>query len=245
MRRLPLTLSLGLSMLVLTASAQAPSPPPQAGGTTGTSNWSHSFWVALDKLGVVFREIGSLGGDATSGQIWVVSLATGAQQRIAAPAPMGWPVFGRDNQSVFALHDGGVVRLNGHAEEFLPLGSGRQWRKLIGVGPGDDVLGFVTGGPPARPAVLTAAGELHMLSAPKSAQERSQVSILLQENRAYEDGTDLLVQRSVRGGRGFDIYIVTGHADARTLTDCGDDYCGQPSLSPDHRYVVYVRAPAP
>lgn len=245
MNRLAPTVSLGLLMPILAASTQVPSPAPKAGDAAVTSNWSHSFWDALDKLGVMFREIGSLGGgETTGGQIWVFSLVTGEQQRIDAPAPMGWPVFGQDNHTVFALHDGRIVRLNGRGKENLPLGSSRKWRKLVGVGPGDTVLGFLIG-TPARPAVLTASGELHVLPAPTSAQERAQVSMLLQENRAYEDGIDLLVQRSVRGGRGFDISIVSGHANARTLTDCGDDYCGQPSMSPDHRYVAYVRAPAP
>jgi hypothetical protein len=30
----------------------------------------------------------------------------------------------------------------------------------------------------------------------------------------------------------------------KNISDCGDDACGQPSLSPDGRYVVYIRSPA-
>ena len=89
--------------------------------------------------------------------------------------------------------------------------------------------------------MLSPAGRLTVLPQPETAEERQQVSQLLQENRAYGDGTDLLVRRSARGGQGFDVVLVT-RGEERNLSDCGDAACGQPSLSSDHQQVLYVRA---
>ena len=55
------------------------------------------------------------------------------------------------------------------------------------------------------------------------------------------DGRELRVERSARGGRGFDVFLVSGNV-ARNLSDCGDDTCGQPSLSPQSQRALYIRA---
>jgi hypothetical protein len=126
----------------------------------------------------------------------------------------------------------------------VPLGSGTEWRKLLGVDAGNDLLGFIDARPRVSPAMLTPTGELRVLPAPESDRERERISLLLQENRAYDDGSELIVKRSTHGGRGFDIGLVTQGSE-KTLSDCGDDYCGQPSMSADRRYVVYVRTSPP
>jgi hypothetical protein len=116
------------------------------------------------------------------------------------------------------------------------------WRKLIGVSPDGSILGIVAGSPRARPALVTPDAALRLLPPPESEQDRKNISLLLQENRAYADGRTLLVKRSARGGRGFDVFLVTPEGE-RNLSDCGDERCSQPSLSPDGNRVLYVRTP--
>jgi len=82
-----------------------------------------------------------------------------------------------------------------------------------------------------------------LLPQPETDQERARVSMLLQENLAYAKGRQLIVRRSERGGRGYDVSLAAGDS-VKNLSDCGDDACGQPSLSPDGRYVLYIRAVA-
>lgn len=235
---------LGLSMLALSASTQgvppAAAPPPPSTATAPSSTWSNGFWAALEKLGVVFKSISDLGAGADGGQVWIVDVASGIQHRIVTPASVAWPVFGRDGHTVFALLDGRVVRLSILGGDPVPLGSAMGWRKLLGVDAENNVVGFIAARPRVSPAMLTPTGELRVFPLPESDSERERVSLLLQENRAYADGSELIVKRSTHGGRGYDISLVTKSSN-KTLSDCGDDYCGQPSLSPDRRYVVYVR----
>jgi hypothetical protein len=170
-----------------------------------------------------------------------VDLSTGAHRQVSNADDLSWPVFARDGDTVFALRGRQVVRLPMPAGGGVPLGPEADWRRLVGVDAEGDVLGFVAGRPRAQPALLTANGELLLLPQPEKEEERVHVSMLMQENLAYDDGRQLTVTRSRRGGRGYDVNLVNGNS-VQNLSDCGDDVCGQPSLSPDGRHVLYVRA---
>jgi hypothetical protein len=223
------------------AQQPVPAPPAKSQGTASQSQ-TGAFWSAVDKLGVVFKAIGNLGGSLEQGQVWRVDLGTGAQQSFASSQSLAWPVLAPDGVTVFALHDGALVRITRDVQP-TPVGTEAHWRKLLGVDPDGNVLGFVAATPRVRPAVMTRGGALQLLPQPESDSERERVSLLLQENRAYADGQELVVKRSARGGQGFDVSLVTD-GEARRLSDCGDDLCGQPSLAPDGRSVLYVRAAA-
>jgi hypothetical protein len=68
-----------------------------------------------------------------------------------------------------------------------------------------------------------------LLKEPDANDEIEHMSTLLQDNCAYADGRRLLVVRSQRVGRGYDVNLVSD-GDIKSLSDCGDDVCGQPSL---------------
>lgn len=233
-------LALGWMLVALNAFAQTPAAPPQPPAGAGTA--TQFFWTAIDQLGLIFKAVGNLSGGIDQGQVWRVDLATGDQRRVGSDDGLAWPVLSPDGATVFALRAGRLVRLasDGH---LTALGTETQWRKLVGVDRQNNVIGFIAGKPRAHPALMSASGELHRLPQPATDSEREHVSFLLQENRAYADGRTLLVKHSTRGGRGFDVFLKTDDT-AKALSDCGDDLCGQPSLSPDGRSVLYVRAPA-
>jgi len=71
-----------------------------------------------------------------------------------------------------------------------------------------------------------------VLPPPETSEERRLNGLLLQEDRDYANGWRLEIRRSARGGRGFDVFLITDGA-TRNISDCGDDACGQPSLAPD------------
>jgi hypothetical protein len=219
-------------------------------GVTGASPTSsensilaQTFWAGIDYLGLIFKAVGSLGGGAGRGQVWIVEVTTGSGRQVSAADDLSWPVLAQDRSTIFALRGQQLVRLQLGGDSIVPVGPEANWRRLIGVDAIGNVLGFVAGRPRAQPALMTRKGGLLLLPQPETEQERERVSMLLQENLAYVKGRQLTVARSRRGGRGYDVSIVTGDA-VKNLSDCGDDACGQPSLSPDGRYVLYVRTPA-
>jgi hypothetical protein len=227
-------------ILILAVALGAARASPTA---SEESTLAQAFWAGIDYLGLTFKAVGNLGAGADRGRVWIIDLATGEGRQVSSADDLAWPVLGLDGSTIFALRGVQAVRLTWPDGEIAPVGPEADWRKLVGVDGSGDLLGFVTGRPRAQPALMSEDGRLLLLPQPETEQDRAHVSMLLQENHAYADGRQLLVMRSQRGGRGYDITFGTGAA-LKNLSDCGDDACGQPSLSPDGRYVLYIRASA-
>lgn len=227
-----------LLVLVGALGTVGASPP-----TSDNSIAASTFWAGIDYLGMIFKAVGSLGGGAESGRVWIVDLATGQRHPVSNDNDLAWPVLGPDGSTIFALRGRQVVRLTSHGGETVAVGPAAEWRKLVGVDQAGDVLGLLAGRPWAQPVLLTGKGELLRLPQPETEQQKTRVSMLLQEDRIYADGRQLMVTRSQRGGRGYDVNLAVNGA-TRNLSDCGDDACGQPSLSPDGGYVLYIHAEA-
>jgi hypothetical protein len=205
------------------------------------SSLARTFWAGVDYLGLVFKSVGSLGGGADHGQVWIFDLATGGRRQATSADDLSWPVLAPDDTTIFALRGKQAMRASLKGGDVAPFGPSADWRKLAGVDGDGDVLGFVAARPQVRPAVMNKNGELLLLPQPESDEEKERVSILLQENQAYANGRKLIVMRSERGGRGYDVKLEDA-GSIKNVSDCGDDACGQPSLSPDGRLVLYIRA---
>jgi hypothetical protein len=226
-----------LAALILLAAAVGGASPD-----TSNPQTANMFWGVLDKLGIVIRSLGSLGGGVEHGEVWMVNLRTAERHRVGSSNDLAWPVLTPDDRTVFALRDSRLVRVaaDGTPEAW---GGGVGWRKLLAVAPDGAILGFISSRPRAQPAMLLPSGMLVNLPQPQTEQERLNTSILLQEERDYADGTRLEVKRSERGGHGFDIYLLAA-GRTQNLSDCGDNACGQPSLSADGEFVVYIQSTA-
>jgi hypothetical protein len=194
---------------------------------------SSGYWETITtQFGLTLKWVSNLGGGADGGQVWIVDLEKGEQRQIASTEALAWPVLNPDGSAIFALRGGKLIRVTLGSGEMVPIGTEAGWRKLIGVDKEKNVIGLVAGTPFAQPAVMTSQGELHLLPQPETAEEQKRVSFLLQEDHMYTDGRRLMVKRSRRGGRGYDISLISDSAE-KYLSDCGDDACGQPSLSLD------------
>lgn len=224
-------------LLLAGATANAQSPPPAA---PSQSVLAQAFWAGLGQINMLFIRAGSLAGSAPRGAIWRLDLASGKRERIGTDDTLSWPVAATGDGPVFALRGRQLVRLAAEGTE-APVGDGGTWRKLLGVLPDGSILGFIIGEPRARPAQLSPDRVMQVLPGPETDTERQREAFALQEDRDYADGKRLVVRRSARGGAGFDIYLIAGNAQ-RNLTDCGNDHCGQPSLTSDGLAILYIQA---
>lgn len=232
--------ALGLLLVAGAVAAQ----PAGGGPSSPTGSVGKIFADGLEKLGILFRGIGSLAGGPSAGAVWRVDVSTGNRRRIGDVDDLAWPVPSPDGAAILALRGRQVVRITIADGREDPVGAPASWRKLLGVHPNGTVLGFVDDDPRPRPALLAPDGARMELPPPADDKERARNGILLQEAREYADGVRLEVQDSERGQRGRDVFLIDG-VGQRNLTDCGDDFCGQPSRSQDGVSVFYVRAPAP
>jgi hypothetical protein len=197
----------GRLILILAGALGAARVSPTA---SDESSLAQAFWAGIDYLGLTFKAVGNLSAGVERGRVWIADLATGESRQASGADDLAWPVFGLDRSTVFALRGKQAVRLALPGGEIALVGPEADWRKLVGIDGKGDLLGFVAGRPRAQPALMSESGRLLLLPQPETEQDRAHVSMLLQENRAYADGRQLLVTRSQRGGRGYDITFATG-----------------------------------
>jgi len=223
-----------LCLVALPVIAAADMPPSEASAP------ARIFWAGVNSLKFLFTAVSTLSGGAEPGQVWIMELGTGQQIRVGAADGLTWPVLAPDGQTVYALRGHQLVRfgLSGGTETTIVAQA--DWRKLVGVVDDGTVLAFVAGVPRAHPAMIMPNGELTVLPQPQLGEERRSVSHLLQQNQTYSSGVTLLVRPSAHGGAGSDVFLQTGGTE-QNISNCGDDLCGQPSLSPDGLRVAYVR----
>lgn len=205
------------------------------------------FSSLVEYLQITLDAIGALGDSVVhSGELWVVELdASGrpsGSRRIGGFDDLSWPVAGPEAATYYALRRGRVVRIDADDGSLLVLDEGTVWSKLLGVREDGTVLGLVRHANETRPAMLPPAGKLQVGSSPLAKADKAAVARLMQEARAYVGGRTLVANRSERGGRGFDVFLRTGDKSFN-LSDCGDDSCGQASLSPDFRRALFIRQP--
>lgn len=234
-----------LKATVADSSGQAHGEQPMA---SGSAEVERGFFSSLvDYLGITFDAIAALGDSVVdSGELWVVDLDASGRpsepRRIGAFDDLAWPVAGPDGATYYALQGGRVVRFDAAGGSPQILGEKTPWSKLLGVLEDGTVVGLVRHAGETRPAKLPPGGELQVGSSPLGKEDKAAVARLMQETRSHSGGRTLLVDRSERGGRGFDVFLRTG-GEIFNLSDCGDDSCGQASLSPDFRQALFVRQP--
>ncbi len=227
-----------LSSLLLAAAVTA--QPPTSAPAAPVGGLARVFAVGLDMLGLVFKGIGSLAGGAAMGAVWRVDSRSGERRRIGDSDDLAWPVPSPDGASVYALRGRQMVRIAIADGLETSVGEPADWRKLLGVLSDGTVLGFIEDDPRPRPALLGPDGRRTALPPPADDAERQRNGALLQQGRDYADGIRLEIRDSERGGRGRDVFLI-GDGEPRNLTDCGDDFCGQPARSRDTLAVFYIR----
>ncbi|KPA19291.1 membrane protein [Candidatus Magnetomorum sp. HK-1] len=204
------------------------------------------FKTLVEYLHVTFEAIGSLGDSVVDkGQLWQVEIDSSGTpskpRQIDAFRNLSWPVAGTDNSTFYALQQGQIIRI-GKDSKIEIINCKYRWVKLLGVAKDGSILGFIHDETEIRSAIMSKSGNVQVSSLPLSNEEQKWTSRLLQENRSYAGGRNLIIERSERGGRGFDI-IMESNGKFFNVSDCGDDRCGQASLSPDFKLLLFIKQP--
>jgi hypothetical protein len=188
-----------------------------------------------------------------TGEVWVIDLQRGTRERITAEAAYRSPIFEAETGAVLALRDETVVRITRTGKP-ADLWSVKGLVKLVGSNRDvarqalvlvRDVQGTMS------PAFLSLDdGSVELVPYDRtSTEDRRLLEHLSAWDRVYDD-VRLSVRRETKAGSAgtrqwMEVYLKRGTAPAANISQCDGIDCGQPSLSPDGRLVVYVRAPGP
>ena len=205
------------------------------------------FARLVEELSISLTAIGSLGGgDVEFGELWTAHIdETGRvsePHRIGTVDDIAWPVMDSEGKKVFAIQQRKLIRLNLRDNTITTVEMSKSWYKLLGVDANDQVFALVWDKEEMKPAIWMPQGEILLDDSPLNETDEKRIALLLQEARAYAGDRTLFVDRSERGGRGFDVLLKVGDKTIN-LSNCGDDSCGQASLSADFKHVLFVRKP--
>jgi hypothetical protein len=242
MKLLPFLLA---SLLLTQAAAPAPKKPVKPRKET--------FWEKVLRItGLAAMPSTTKGSESETagGDLWRAGADGGARLRLTRGGGYRSPVFEPSGRSVLALAEDRLVRIatDGISDpeplwpapgvvRLLAYDRDTQGQVVVLTRDADRQLHLAS--------LDLANGKIHPLQPPESEGDDRRAMVSLQHwDRAFriadsQDVIELLVREK---GKGSDVYLLRGNKAPVDVSRCEGDPCGQPSLSFNGRWVIFVRA---
>jgi hypothetical protein len=178
------------------------------------------------------------------GEVWIADAAGGKQTRLDKDGGYRTPVLAPGGTHVYALHADAVVRIpaaGGDPEEVLPL---EGVTKLVGFAPDGRLLVMVDAGDPPMIGLLAVdTRKLQWLTPDmNAAEDQAAIARIRNWERVYGEQTLSVDKRTEDGRRWTDVFLRASGKESVNVSRCEKATCGQGSLSPDGKSVLYIRA---
>lgn len=187
--------------------------------------------------------------DVSAGQIWIADTEHGTRSALTTDFDYRWPVYAAGGESIVALRGDRLVRISVKSRKVQVLHNIPGVEKLVGFDRKDpDKLLLVLEKDTAPLSLLSLeTGDLTSLPYdPRSKEHRKMLSHIKGQERVYGAVRVYVKTESKRGMEGgldwSDVYLQQDEAAPRNISKGDGVSCSQPSLSPDGKAVVYVRA---
>lgn len=243
--------------LLVTLLVSASSGYAQKNAPAGKQKSTSSFTEKVLKFLGISSSPGTLKGprdEVASGELWLGNLQDKTTRALTSSAGYRSPIFVGGSKDVLALRGSEVMRLTSAGGDGKSLYSVDGIIKLLG-GSSDDqtkVLILLRGQATAHPrvAVMTiSTGAIAPVPYdPDSGQDAQMVEDLAGWSRTYGD-QHVYVQRQHKQTLSgtvewHDVFLQVGSQPPVDVSQCDGDNCGQPSLSLDGHWLVFIRAKA-
>ena len=241
-----------LTVLCCTSSAQTQENPPPA-----KPKPQSSFTDRVLKFLGISESPGTLkgpGDEVVSGELWLADLQAKTTRALTSGGGYRSPTFLAGNKDVLALRGTEVVRvpIAGGADKKLYSVDGIL--KLVGASSEDvtTILVLLRGETGAHPRVgLLAVGTGAVTPVSydaASSQDLQMIEDLRGWARTYGDRHIYMKRQSKQAFSGTvewsDVFLQVGSQPPVDVSRCDGVNCGQPSLSAEGRWLVFVKAPA-
>jgi Tol biopolymer transport system component len=247
MRRMAAPLTAILAIVPLFAQAPTPHNPPPA-----KERKTESFLERVLRVSGISASPTTLkgpGDEVQSGQIWLIELGSGNKQSLTAEGRYRSPVFAPEGKSIYALRGTDLVRLSGGAPQ--KLSSIKGISKLVGFSEddADKVLILVAddAGKWIVELLSVSTGKVEVIPyASDSGADLQMLEHLRSWDRTYGDKTVYVKRQSKSSLSGpvewTDVFLKQGASAPVNISACDQLNCGQPSLSPDGKRLLFVEA---
>jgi hypothetical protein len=187
--------------------------------------------------------------DVRAGQVWIADLERGTRTALIPDSGYRWPVYEPAGGAIIALKGDSLVSIaatNGRVKVLYNIPG---VEKLVGFDRDDPDKLLVTLDSETAPLALLSleTGRPTPLPYdPKSKEHRRMLSHVKGEERVYGSARVYVKTESKQGMEGGlewgEVYLQQGESAPRNVSWGDGINCGQPSLSPDGKAVVYIRA---
>jgi hypothetical protein len=191
------------------------------------------------------------GDEVVSGQVWLVEVASKKSRSLSVDGGYRSPVFAVRGGYIFALHGSNVVRFNPSGVNAQKVCSIPDIQKLVGASPDDADKILILRGDVSRNTAAgllsVSTGKVEALPYDSASSEDRQILEHLQGwDRVYGDKRVFVKRQSKQSLSGpvqwTDVFLREGTNEPVNVSACDEVNCGQPSLAPDGKLLVFVRA---
>jgi hypothetical protein len=187
--------------------------------------------------------------DVSAGQVWIADVERGTCTALTTGSGYRWPVYEPGGEAIVALQANSIIRIATRSGEITVEHKISGVEKLVGFDREDpDKLLVMTDKDTAPLALLSLkTGNLTPLPYdPKSKEHRRMLSHVKGEERVYGAARVYVKTERKQTMEGElewnEVYLQQGEAMPRNISNGDGVNCGQPSLSPDGKAVVYIWA---
>lgn len=243
-----------LLMLLVSASPARAQKNPPAGKPEPRTSFIEK---ALKFLGISDSP-GTLkgpGDEVTSGQLWLADLQAKTTRQLTSSEDYRSPIFLAGSKDVLALRGSEVVRSPRAGGDGKSLYSVDGILKLVGTSSEDAAIVLIllradtAGGRPRVGQLTVSTGRVTLLPYdPSSGKDLQMVEDLAGWSRTYGERHIYVQKQSKKAFSGtvewHDVFLQVDSESPVDLSQCDGVNCGQPSLSADGHWLVFVKSKA-
>jgi hypothetical protein len=247
-----ISLLVGLTLIAELRAQKTASPP-------ASQSKKESFWDKVLRYAGISHDASNLkapGDEVVSGQVWVADLGSGAARKVTtrqvtASGGYSSPVFVPGGKEILTLMGTDVVRIELSGGDAVKRYTITDIAKLVGFSADDpDTVLVLEGRSAERPAVgllsLKSGKVTAMPYNPASSRDLEMVEEMQSWERVYGNKSLYTKRQSKETLYGpvewTDVFLKSGSDEVLDLSQCDGVNCGQPSLSSDGRYVVFIKS---
>lgn len=191
------------------------------------------------------------GDEVQSGQIWIVEVTSKKARSLTPNGGYRSPVLSPGGAEILALHGNDVVRVIRSGGDTEKLYSIPGISKLVGfsLDNSEELLVLVTDGTGNTTVGLlsVSTGKVEALPYDRaSSQDKQMLEHLRSWDRVYGDRGVYVKRQSKQSIAGAvqwtDVFLKEGESGLVNVSGCDEVNCGQPSLSADGKFLVFVKA---